>query len=147
MIRSLPVDSSRISFIATGHVTPVIDWVPDPSNPGRNMPGEQKRFLNEADPHDPRNGQLVWNVDAMADGDEFDRAEVIGVQLTSNVQPVVEKFRPVPFQNLSVSFSANKATGQLRNFWNASGIGLARGGSFSAPSTTPPVDKTKPAAA
>ena len=119
MIRELPVDSSRIQFVATGHVTPVIEWVDD-GNGGRKPSDQQAR---DTDTHD-----LMWTVDAMADGEEFDRAEVVGIQLPAPYQPVVKKFAPVPFQNLRVRFTKGR-DGNLRNYWSASGVGEISGAS------------------
>lgn len=123
MLRELPVDTTRINFIATGHVNAVNEWIEDGQG-GRKLSGNQQR--------DEETGQLVWVVDAMADGDEFERAEVIGVQVTAPYQPVVKKFAPVPFIGLRVRFSKGR-DGNLKNYWSAAGIGDIPGASRPVP--------------
>lgn len=116
MIREIPVDTSRLNVISTGHVTPVNPWVPDPANPGRNMPGpEQAR--------DEITGLLLWNVDVLVK-EEGVRPEVVGVQVGAPVQPVLEEFKPVNFVGLvcTVSVDRNAARPQVRQYWTASSI-------------------------
>lgn len=113
MIREIPIDTSRFNLIATGHVNPVMPWVADPQNPGRNIPGtEQAR--------DEATGQLLWTVDALATDQE--RAETVGVQVNAPHQPVVEQFKPVNFIGLDVRLGVDKRTNQVRMYWTASGI-------------------------
>lgn len=133
MIRELPVDTSRINLVATGHVIPVMPWVSDPANPGRNMPGtDQSR--------DEVTGLLLWTVDALAE--DMERGEVIGVQVGAAHQPVVERYKPVNFIGLSVRVSVDRRTNQVRQYWAASGI--SEMGKTSVPSPTSTTSTSKP---
>lgn len=130
MIRELPVDSTRIEFIATGHVTAVQEWVED-GNGGRKLSGNQAR--------DEVTGELLWNIDALGESgrDGEERAEVIGVQVTAPYQPVVTKLRPVTFVNLVARFTKGR-DGNLRNYWSAAGIKDVPGAARQTPGGTSP---------
>lgn len=139
MIREVPVDMSRIELVASGHVVPVPVWAEMPDGTRRLMEGEQAK--------DEQTGQLLWNVDVFGESGEGEdaRAEVVSVQVRSAQQPVVKRFGPIKFRDLTVRFSRGR-DGQLRNYWSAAGIEdptgqttgtkpAAGGGSSSAPQT------------
>lgn len=114
MIRELPVDTSRIELIATGHINAVQEWIDDGTG-GRKPSENQSR--------DEATGELLWQVDALGESgrDGEERAEIVSVQVTAPYQPVVAKYTSIVFLNLVVRFTKAR-DGNLRNYWSASGI-------------------------
>jgi hypothetical protein len=106
MIRTLPLDTNRLSLISTGHCTPVAEWE-EQNGSRRPVPGAQAK--DEA-------GTPLWIVDAMAAGEE--RAEVFGVQVASHEEPKVEQFKPLQLQGLIVKVSVGR-DGKLKQYWSA----------------------------
>ena len=109
-MRSFPIDSDRINLIFAGSVMPKPLF-----EDGKRVEGRQV-----TDDY----GTPVWIMDCIVDVDEEsnDRTEIIGVAVSSPVQPVVKKWTPVRFENLEAGVYLDRRTNQIKQTFRASGI-------------------------
>lgn len=107
-MRTIPVDGERVTLVSTGKVMakPVYEE-------GQKVQGRQA-----SDDY----GTPQWIVDCIDDSEETLRSEAIGVVVSSPVQPVLQKWRPVVFEGLVASVYRDKLTGQPKASFRASGI-------------------------
>jgi hypothetical protein len=119
MIRTLPVDPTRMQLVAaTSSAVPVPEWA-ELADGSRRPSGNQARAKNE----DGSLGAPLWIVDCLAAGEE--RAEVIGVQIATHDQPQVQQFAPIQLDGLVVRVSVGK-DGKPRQYWSADGVNGGR---------------------
>jgi hypothetical protein len=109
MIRTLPVDTTRLQLLAAGPVTASAEWV-ELADGSRRPSGNQAK--------DQETGRRIWVVDCLVTGGE--RAEVIGVQVMGD-EPQVEPLTPVEFVDLEVRVSKSRA-GAIAQYWSAAGV-------------------------
>lgn len=109
-MRTFPLDSDRLNLIYAGSVMPK----PLFEN-GTRIEGRQA-----ADGY----GVPIWIMDCIVDTDEdsSERAEIIGVAVSSAVQPVIKKWAPVRFEGLEAGVYKDRNTGQIKQSFRASGI-------------------------
>lgn len=117
MIRNLPVDTSRLGLLATGHCNPVQEWV-ELSDGSRRPSGNQQREKRE----DGTLGAPLWTVDALVPGEE--RADLISVQVAAQDQPRVGQFQPLHLEGLTARVSVGR-DGKLRMYWSATAVHTA----------------------
>lgn len=116
-MRTLPIDSSRLVLFAAGPVTPKPHYADLSDGSRRRVDGQQAK--------DPESGLPLWVIDCFPDQDDQDeraRAEVVSVTVPSAMKPLVSKFRPVVFEGLMANAYADRATGQVRTSFKASGV-------------------------
>lgn len=119
MIRNLPVATDRLQLVATGHVTPVQEWVE--LHDGRRTPsGNQARQKQD----DGSLGLPLWEVAVLSP--ESDRPELVSVQVAANDEPKVAAYQPVQLDNLTVRVTVGR-DGKLRGYWSATGASPAKG--------------------
>jgi hypothetical protein len=115
-MRTIPVDTSRISFIATGKIA---------EKPGydRNSDGTSQATGKQAK---DENGTLQWVVDCLVDDgtpdEENGRAEVVGVTVSSEKRPTVVKYQPVNFLVMTAFVMKDNRTGYPRISFKAASI-------------------------
>ena len=73
-MRTIPVDTTRITLIGTGKAAARAEYV-------ELSDGSRKRSGNQA--KDETSGMPMWVVDVLVDDDDADRAEVISVKVAS----------------------------------------------------------------
>lgn len=101
-MRSIPVDASRLSLIATGKAVPKVIYA-------ELSDGSRRRTDRQATDDA---GVPLWTVDVLVDDDAADRAEVIGVTVPSAVEPTVQKFRQVAFRGVTARLYRDNMSGQ-----------------------------------
>jgi hypothetical protein len=125
IMRSYPIDASRVRLISTGTVSPVTAWVelsdgsrrPDPN--GRQDKDDQ--------------GRLLWRVEVIMpadEGDDRDKTGVAEVTVASNQEPDPGAFGDLlQFEGLVMSPGyLNKRTNTLTApRWSAEGIARPAG--------------------
>ena len=111
-MRQIPVDTSRITLIGTGKAAARAEYV-------ELSDGQRRRSGNQAKDD---NGVPVWVVDVLVDDETSDRAEVVGVRVSSHEEPVTEKWKPVRFRNLVAVPYADRSTGRVALSMRADGI-------------------------
>ena len=116
-MRSIPVESSRITFIGTGKAAARAEYA-ELSDGSKRRSGNQAREVRD----DGTLGLPLWVVDVLVDDDDADRAEVVGVKVASADQPVTAKWQPVRFVGLSVSPYVAQGTGRVALSFTAEGI-------------------------
>jgi hypothetical protein len=112
IMRTIPIDCSRVTFIGTGKAAARAQYV-ELSDGSRRRSGEQ-------DKNDE--GVPMWVVDVLVDDDEADRAEVVGVKIASHDEPTTEKWKPVRFRNLVAVMYQDQGTGRPALSFRADGI-------------------------
>lgn len=90
---NLPIDSNKITLVATGKVRPVPLYAEDAAGNKQRVPGAQDKC--------PRTNKNLFAVDVMLDDDEDKRSEAISVKVPADVEPVVAKWQPVIFSGLT----------------------------------------------
>lgn len=90
-MRTIPVDTTRITLIGTGKAAARAEYA-ELSDGSRRRTGEQAK--------DKDSGAPVWVVDVLVDDDDADRAEVVSVKVASWDEPRTEKWKPVRFVGL-----------------------------------------------
>ncbi|NWJ71716.1 hypothetical protein HX744_14515 [Pseudonocardia sp. ICBG1122] len=111
---------NRLSFIGTGKAAARAEYV-------ELSDGSRKRSGNQAKDD---NGVNVWVIDVLVDDDDADRAEVVGVRVSSHDEPRTEKWKPVRFINLVAAPYVDRNSGRVALSLRADGIegqGHARG--------------------
>lgn len=111
-MRSIPVDTSKVTFVGTGKAAARAEYV-------ELSDGSRKRSGNQATDD---NGTPVWVVDVLVDDDESDRAEVVGVKVSSHEEPRTEKWKPVKFVNLVAVPYVQQGTNRVALSMRADGI-------------------------
>ncbi|MBW0114935.1 hypothetical protein [Pseudonocardia abyssalis] len=112
-MRQIPVDMNRVNLIGTGKAAARAEYV-------ELSDGQRRRSGNQA--KDETTGMPVWVVDVLVDDPEADRAEVVGVRVSSHEEPVTEKWKPVRFRNLVAVPYADRSTGRVALSMRADGI-------------------------
>jgi hypothetical protein len=112
-MRKLPIDGSKIVFIATGKFAPVPEYAQLADGSSRRIP--ESHATNDQ-------GVPLYVVDVMPDDDEADRAEVIGVKVASRTTPELAKFQPVQFIDLVASVYVPRGTSRAAVSFTASGV-------------------------
>lgn len=109
-MRAFPLDSDRLNLIFAGTILPKPLFENGVRVEGRQATDEY--------------GVPVWVMDCLVDTDEDsgERAEIIGVQVSSPVQPVVKKWSSVRFENLEAGVYLDRRTNQLKQTFRASGL-------------------------
>lgn len=91
-MRTIPVDASKITLLASGKLMPKAVYAKLADGSSKRIPDKQAE----------EEGIPLWVVDCYLDDDEEEgRAEVIGVTVGSFERPAVTKFRPVEFEGLT----------------------------------------------
>lgn len=111
-MRQIPVDTNRVMLIGTGKAAARAEYV-------ELSDGQRRRSGNQAKDD---NGMPVWVVDVLVDDPDSDRAEVVGVRVSSHDEPVTEKWKPVRFRNLVAVPYADRSTGRVALSMRADGI-------------------------
>lgn len=111
-MRSIPVDTNRVALIGTGKSAARAEYV-------ELSDGQRRRSGNQAKDD---NGVPVWVIDVLVDDPEADRAEVVGVRVSSHDEPTTEKWKPVRFKNLVAVPYADRSTGRVALSMRADGI-------------------------
>jgi hypothetical protein len=112
-MRAIPVDSSRLSLLASGKLMPKAEYAELSDGSRRRVPGAQAMH--------PESGLPLWVVDCfLDDDDEEGRAEIVGVTVASREKPQVSKFRPIEFVDLVGS--AYVRDGRVAYTFRASGV-------------------------
>lgn len=114
-MRTIPVDTTRVSFIGTGKAVAKAVYVEMSDGSRRRAPDQA---MNE-------HGVLLWTVDVLVDDPDALRAEVIGVTVASPEEPVVAKFRPVAFYGVTATIYRDQTSGQPKVSLRAEGIETA----------------------
>lgn len=109
MIRSVPVDSARLSVVATGHVEPVMKW--DRSGDRAVQTDVQER--------DEITNLLLWTIYLMVAAG--DRPEVVAVRVPAEHQPVVTPLGSIDLHGLEVGVRVGR-DGKLAGYWSAVGV-------------------------
>jgi hypothetical protein len=116
-MRSIPIDSSRLSLLASGKLMPKPEYAELSDGSRKRVPGAQACH--------PESGLPLWVVDCFLDDDEEEgRAEIVGVTVASREKPQVSKFRPVEFIDLVAS--AYVRDGRTAFTFRASGVASAQ---------------------
>lgn len=123
MIRSLPVDTTRLNLVASCAPVPKAEWA-------QLSDGSRRPSGNQAKDED---GYPLWIVDCLAIG--LERPEVIAVEVAGD-QPEVQVMQPVAFEGLVVQLNVSKKTGGLGTYWSADRVVTARRASVSASSAS-----------
>ncbi|MEK6441855.1 hypothetical protein [Pseudonocardia sp. T1-2H] len=91
-MRNIPVDTNRPGFalIGTGKAAARAEYV-------ELADGSRKRSGNQAKDD---TGVPVWVIDVLVDDPDADRAEVVGIRVSSWDEPKTAKWQPVRFVNL-----------------------------------------------
>jgi len=111
-MRSIPVDTNRVSLIGTGKAAARAEYV-------ELSDGSRKRSGNQAKDD---SGCPVWVIDVLVDDPDADRAEVVGVRVSSWDEPKTEKWKPVRFTNLVAVPYADRSTGRVALSMRADGV-------------------------
>jgi hypothetical protein len=111
-MRQIPVDTNRVTLIGTGKAAARAEYV-------ELSDGQRRRSGNQAKDD---NGLPVWVVDVLVDDPDADRAEVVGVRVSSFDEPTTEKWKPVRFKNLVAVPYADRSTGRVQLSMRADGI-------------------------
>ncbi len=112
-MRAIPVDTTRIRFIATGkHAARAVY--------AELTDGSRKRVPDSHDQDDQ--GRPLWVVDVMVDDPEADRAEIAGVKIASFEVPETKLGEEVRFINLVAVPYVASGTGRVAMSWRADGI-------------------------
>lgn len=119
MIRNLPIALDRLPLIATGHVTPVQEWV-EMHDGSRRPSGNQARQKLD----DGTLGAPLWEVAVLSP--EADRPELISVQVATHEEPKVTAYQPVQLDGLTVRVTVGR-DGKLRGYWSATAAHPAKG--------------------
>jgi hypothetical protein len=116
---SFAIDSDRHVMLATGIVSPVMEWATDAE--GRRRPSE----VQAVDRDDEGNGSglPLWGVEAVYTSSSWGRVSTATalVSVPAREKPRVEAFKPVSFDGLVVDVSVNRAKG-LTERWSAAGL-------------------------
>lgn len=112
-MRTIPIDTNRVSFIGTGKAAARAEYV-------ELSDGNRRRSGNQA--KDEATGLPLWVVDVLVDDDDADRAEVVGVKVASYDEPRTEKWKPVRFTGLSVLPYVDRGSGRVGLSFRADGI-------------------------
>jgi hypothetical protein len=112
-MRAIPVDTSRVQFLATGKAVARAVYAELADGSRRRVP--EKQESNDE-------GVPMWTLDVLVDDPDADRAEVIGVKVASFDEPAVEKFRPVEFVNLVAVPYVQQGTTRVAISMRADGI-------------------------
>lgn len=116
-MRTLPIDSTRLTLLATGKIMAKAEYAELSDGSRRRVPDRQAT--------DKASGVPLWVVDCFVDDDQEDgRAEIVGVTVASPVRPEVVKFRPVQFTDLVGS--AYVRDGRAVYTFRASGVAGAQ---------------------
>ena len=99
-MRSIPVDTSRINFIASGKCVPRAAYAVLSDGSKRRVPDNTNAwgYRQATD----ENGMPLWTLDVLPD-DDAQRAEVVFVTIASFDEPKVDKFQSIRFRNLVAS--------------------------------------------
>ncbi|GAA4674288.1 hypothetical protein GCM10023215_02310 [Pseudonocardia yuanmonensis] len=117
-MRAIPVDTSRVQFLATGKAVARAVYAELTDGSRRRVPDRQE--MND-------DGVPMWTLDVLVDDPDADRAEVVGVKVASYDEPAVEKFRPVQFVNLVAVPYVQQGTNRVAISMRADGIEVATG--------------------
>lgn len=116
MIRTVPVDTSRLALLCAGPPEPVTQWVDDPAT-GRRKPSDQPE-------RDQDTGLPLWRVHVLVPGGDNSRPELVAVQVPAQDLPVLAEFSPVTFERLEVRVAVGR-DGRLAGYWGAAGVAPA----------------------
>jgi len=111
-MRYIPVDTTRVQFIATGKAVARAVYAELSDGSRRRVPDKQE--TNE-------HGVPVWVLDVMIDDPDSDRAEIAGVKVAAHEEPRPAKFQPVKFVGL-VAVPYVDGSGRVALSWRADGI-------------------------
>jgi hypothetical protein len=100
-MRNIPVDTDRLSLIATGKISPKAQYA-------TLSDGSSRRTGNQATTDD---GIPLWVVDCLVD-DDAARAEVLGVTVAAVDEPQVGKLKAVRFRGVTAMVYRDNMTGQ-----------------------------------
>lgn len=108
----IPVDSTRLTLISTGNVSPVMEWGED---------GDGKRTRLET--QEVRDGLPMWEVEVLRKATNFGRETTVitPVLVGSRTAPEAPEFQPVQFEELSAEFFPRKAGG-MGERWTAKAL-------------------------
>jgi hypothetical protein len=117
-MRSIPVDTSRINFIASGKCVPRAVYAVLSDGSKRRVPDNTNAwgYRQATD----ENGMPLWTLDVLPDDDDAQRAEVVSVTIASFDEPKVDKFQSIRFRNLVAS--AYVREGRVAFSFRAEGI-------------------------
>lgn len=90
-MRAIPVDTTKITLIATGKAAARQEFA-ELTNGERRRTGQQAK--------DTESGMPLWVVDCLLDDDTAERAEVVSVKVPSWDEPKTTKWQPVRFSGL-----------------------------------------------
>lgn len=112
-MRTIPVDTSRVRFIATGkHVARAVY--------AELSDGSRRRV---PDSHDKdEQGRPLWTLDVMVDDPDADRAEIAGVKIASYDVPETRMGDEVRFLNLVAVPYVQQGTNRVALSFRADGI-------------------------
>lgn len=110
-MRTIPVDTNRVSFIGSGKHVDKAEYV-------ELTDGSRKRSGNQATNDD---GVPLWTVDVFLDDDDARRAEVVSVTVAMHDEPRIEKFKVVKFRDLVATIWVDQG-GRAQTSLKASGI-------------------------
>lgn len=112
-MRVIPIDTSRLVLVATGHVSSKAEYV-------QLSDGSRKASGNQA--KDPDTGMPLWVIDCLVDGETERRAEIVGVTVGSHDEPTVQKYRPIVFRGLVATIYQDGGSGRPATSLKAEGI-------------------------
>lgn len=131
-MRNLPIDGSKIEFIATGKVLAKPAYV-------EMADGSRRKDPNGTQAADDRKGGTglpLWTVDCVYDEEDEDRrSEPVGVTVASAAKPAAEKWRPVQFEGLTCNVYLPKGSNFPAFSFKATGVvsGASGGSKKSTP--------------
>lgn len=112
-MRSIPVDTNRVRFIATGkHAARAVY--------AELSDGSRKRVPDSHDKDDQ--GRPLWVVDVMVDDPEADRAEIAAVKIAAYEVPETRLGEELRFVNLVAVPYVAQGTGRVALSYRADGI-------------------------
>jgi hypothetical protein len=116
---SYAVDGERQVMLATGIVSPVMEWSEDAE--GRRRPSEVQAVDRDAEGNG--SGLLLWGVEVVYTSSSWGRVSTATALVTVPLRekPRVEAFKPLTFEGLVVDVSVNRAKG-LTERWSAAGV-------------------------
>lgn len=116
-MRSIPVDTTRVRFIATGkHAARAVY--------AELADGSRKRVQDSHDKDDQ--GRPLWVVDVLVDDPEADRAEVAAVKIAAYEVPETRLGEEIRFVNLVAVPYVAQGTGRVAMSFRAEGIENAK---------------------
>lgn len=112
MATRLPLDGSKITFVATGKYRPVREYGELADGSRRMIPDSQAS----------KDGLPLWTVDVMIADDDSDRDEAVGVKVASANEPQPPRYQAIAFTGLTCMPYVDRRTNRVALSFQADGI-------------------------